>query len=81
MSTRRVCRHAEYVDTQNGQVVTYHVWQTDLSEAGWLDWSHARQIVGAKRTAIDPKTGEVSVGNRYYVSSKSVSELLEPQAH
>jgi hypothetical protein len=51
------------------------VWQTDLSEAGWLDWSHARQIVRAKRTAIDPKTGEVSVGNRYYLSTKSVSEL------
>ena len=66
---------AEHVDTQNGQVVTYHIWQTDLSEAGWLDWSHARQIVRVQRTAIDPETGEARVGNRYYVSSKTVTEL------
>jgi hypothetical protein len=55
---------AEHVDTQNGQVVTYHTWQTDLSGAGWLDWSHARQIVRVQRTAIDPETGEARVGNR-----------------
>jgi len=66
---------AGYVDTQNGRVVTYQAWQTDLSEAGWLDWSHARQIVRVQRTAMDPETGEVSEGNRYYVSSKTVSEL------
>ncbi len=34
--------HASYTDTQNGQVVSYHLWRYDLSDCGWLDWHHAR---------------------------------------
>ena len=64
-----------YVDAQNGQVIEYHAWQYDLSTRGWLDWTHARQLVRIQRTACDPKTGEVTVGNRFYVSSKSPDAL------
>ena len=71
---------ASYVDTQNGQVVTYHVWRTDLSIAGWLGWTHARQLVRVQRVAEDPKTGNKTVGNRYYVSSKSTTALSSNDA-
>ena len=76
LSQRRKARaHASYTDTQNGQVVTYHLWRYDLSDCGWLDWAHARQLVRVQRTAEDPKTGEIVVGNRYYVSSKTTDAL------
>jgi hypothetical protein len=40
-------------DSQNGKVVTYRVWQHDLGKEGWLDWTHARQLVRVQRTALD----------------------------
>ena len=72
---RKQRAHESYVDSQNGHVVTYHVWLYDLSEQGWLDWIHARQLVRVQRTSEDTKTGEKTVGNRYYVSSKSMEAL------
>ncbi|MFC1612223.1 ISAs1 family transposase, partial [Myxococcota bacterium] len=69
-----------YVDTQNGYVVTYHVWHEDLSEHGWLDWSHARQLVRVQRVAEHPTTGHRTVGNRYYVTSKTSSQLAPKDA-
>jgi predicted transposase YbfD/YdcC len=63
------------VDIQNGKVVTYRVWQHDLTDEGWLNWSHARQLVRIKRTVEDPQSGEVKEGNRFYVSNKKPSEL------
>jgi len=69
-----------YNDTQNGYVVTYHVWHEDLSEQGWLDWSHARQLVRVQRVAEHPTTGHKTVGNRYYVTSKISSELKPKDA-
>lgn len=67
-----------YTDTQNGYVVTYHVWHADLSEHGWLNWKHARQLIRVQRVAEHPTTGHKTVGNRYYVTSKTSSEL-EPR--
>jgi predicted transposase YbfD/YdcC len=72
---RKQRAHESYVDSQNGQVVTYHAWGHDLGGEGWLDWTHARQLVRVQRTAEDPKTGNKSVGNRYYVSSMSTDRL------
>jgi predicted transposase YbfD/YdcC len=69
-----------YSDTQNGAAVTYHVWTADLGEHGWLDWTHARQLVRVRREAHDSQTGEVKVGNRYYVSSKPSSDMLPEHA-
>lgn len=66
-----------YVDTQNGYVVTYHVWHADLSEHGWLNWAHARQLIRVQRIAEHPVTGHKTVGNRYYVTSKA-SSMLKP---
>lgn len=67
--------HASYADTQNGEVVTYYLWRTELGEQGWLDWTHARQIVRIQRIAEHPVTGRRSVGNRYYVLSESSDAL------
>jgi predicted transposase YbfD/YdcC len=71
---------ASYVDTQNGQIISYHLWRYDLGEDGRLDWTHARRLVRVQRTAEDPKTGEISVGNRYYVTSKSPNALAARSA-
>lgn len=60
-------------DKQNGKLVTYHLWQHDLSEQGWLDWTHARQLVRVQRTVVDPTTGAKTVGNRYYVSNRTTT--------
>jgi len=62
-------------DAQNGKVITYRVWQHDLTDQGWLDWTHARQLLRVQRTAEDPDTGHVATGERYYVLSKPVAEL------
>jgi predicted transposase YbfD/YdcC len=67
--------HATATDSQNGQVVTYHLWRYDLSDHGWLDWTHARQVVRVRRTTESTQTGEVTVGNRYYVTNKSLDAL------
>lgn len=64
-----------YSDKQNGKLVTYHVWRHDLGEQGWLDWTHARQLVRVQRITFDPRTGETKIGNRYYVSSQSTDAL------
>lgn len=63
------------VDHQNGKVVTYRLWQHDLTDQGWLDWTHARQVVRLERTAEDTNTGKLEVGDRYYVCNKTPSEL------
>jgi hypothetical protein len=81
LSKRRKQRaHASYSDMQNGQLITYHVWCYDLTEQGWLDWTHARQIVRVQRTAEEPDTGKKTVGNRYYVTSLSTAELSAQDA-
>ena len=69
------CAEGHYVDKQNGQVIEYHAWRYDLSEQGWLDWPHGRQLIRVQRTATSPKTGEVTVGNRFYVTSMPPSAL------
>ena len=62
-------------DTQNGKVVTYHLWQHDLSEQGWLSWTHARQVVRVQRVAEDPTTGQKTIGQRFYVCNKTPAQL------
>jgi len=66
---------ASLVDHQNGQVVTYRLWQHDLTEQGWLGWTHARQLVRVERTVEDPRTGDKKVGNRFYVGNRTPTEL------
>jgi len=66
---RRARAAATYSDCENGQQVTYHLWGYDLEGAGWLDWTHARQLLRVERLAEASATAERTVGNRYYVTS------------
>jgi hypothetical protein len=66
---RRARAAASDTDTENGELCTYHLWRYDLEGAGWLDWTHARQLLRVERIAEKPHTGERTVGNRYYVTS------------
>ena len=79
LGRRRVAAF-EYADNQNGYTVTYRVWCHDLSDHGWLNWTHARQLVRVQRIAEHPTTGKKTVGNRYYVTSKSPGELESENA-
>ena len=66
---------ASYTDAENGEVVEYRVWTYDLTAHGWLDWTHARQLVRVQRVATCPKTGKQAVGNRYYVTNCSTRRM------
>ena len=72
---RKAQAQASYTDTQNGDVVEYYLWRTELGEQGWLDWTHARQLIRVQRIADNPRTGKRSVGNRYYVLSQTGDDL------
>jgi hypothetical protein len=76
---RRQRAHATYSDAQNGKAVTYYLWRYDLTEQGWLKWTHARQLIRVQRVTEDLATGNKTVGNRYYVSSEAPA-ALEPNA-
>ena len=62
-------------DQQNGKIISYHLWQHDLSEQGWLSWTHARQLVRVQRIEEDPDTGKKKIGNRFYVCNLTPTEL------
>jgi hypothetical protein len=66
---RRARAVASYTDTENGELCTYHLWRYDLEGAGWLDWTHSRQLLRVERIAEKLQTGEHIVGNRHYVTS------------
>jgi len=77
---RRQPAHATYSDAQNGKTVTYSLWRYDLTEQGWLKWTHARQLIRVQRVTEDPATGKKTVGNRYYVSSEAPAALAPSAA-
>ncbi len=64
-----------FEDHQKGKTITYFLWQEALPEQGCFDWTHARQLIRVQRIVEDPKSGEVTIGNRYYVSNKTTREL------
>ena len=64
-----------FEDRQKGQNIIYHLWRESLSSQGCYDWTHARQLIRIQRTVEDLKTGEVTIGNRYYVTNKKANEL------
>ena len=67
---------ANVSEHRDAKAVTYRVWCYDLMGQGWLDWTSARQLCRVQRTVVDRATGkEESVGNRYYVTSKTPAEL------
>ena len=61
-------------EERSGNMVAYQVFMHDLSEAGWLEWEHARQVVRVERVVSDDE-GQVSCESRYFVCSLSPEEL------
>jgi predicted transposase YbfD/YdcC len=59
---------AEYTQVQRekGCRVTHRLFRASLS--GYLQWTHARQLVRVERT-VESASGEVTVGNRYFVTN------------
>jgi len=72
---RRARARTSYTDTENGELCTYHLWTYDLEGAGWLDWTHARQLLRVERLAEKLQTDERTVGNRYYVTSLAPADF------
>lgn len=67
-----VCRpDLEMREVRGGKEVIYRLWQHELPE-GYGAWVHARQLVRVERVVVGHQDGDVSVGNRYYISSKGV---------
>ena len=52
--------HATYSDAQNGKIVTYTLWRTDLGEEGWLKWTHAHRLNGLD----GPRRAQYHIGLR-----------------
>jgi len=62
------------IERRGGKDVRYRVWQHEL-EAGFEGWTHARQLVRVERIVAGDADGDVTAGNRYYVSDKTIKEL------
>jgi predicted transposase YbfD/YdcC len=59
---------AEVSETRHekGARVTHRLYRVTIR--GFLDWTHARQLVRVERT-VEQKSGELTVGNRYFVTN------------
>ena len=51
---------------EKGTRVTHRLYRAPI--AGFLNWKHARQLVRVERS-VEHKSGEVTVGNRYFVTN------------
>ncbi len=69
-----------HIETRNGETVVYRIWTMPVAE-GTLGWKGARQLIRIQRVTVDNATEEVSVGERYFVSSEGPEELEALQAY
>ena len=66
--------HAEVSETrrEKGARITHRLFRATIR--GFLEWTHARQLVRVERTVERPD-GEVTVGNRYFVTNLVTGRL------
>jgi len=57
---------------ERGCRITHRLYRVTIR--GFLDWTHARQLVRVERT-VEQKSGEVTVGNRYFVTNLVTGRL------
>lgn len=69
-----------HIETRNGETVVYRIWTTQIAE-GMLGWDGANQLIRLQRITVDNATEEVSVGERFFVSSESPDELDALEAY
>jgi predicted transposase YbfD/YdcC len=73
--------HAQYDDRREGHRVSYDAWAYDLGDSGWLQWTHARQLIRIRRVVDDIGTGHrISEGNRFYVTNQKPRKLSSKRA-
>ncbi len=69
---------AETTDLAGSQIVIRRLFLTE-EMTGFLDWRHLRTVVRVQCERIDKTTGEVSVENRYYLTSLTHDRLTGDQ--
>lgn len=59
----------ETTERARGKRITHRLYRLQL-EGGYLEWTHARQLIRVERVVADPETGDVeSEGNRFFVTN------------
>jgi hypothetical protein len=69
---------AETCDKRDGKLIVRQLWRTSEA-AGYLDWSHLRQIWLVRQTTTVLATGEVSEEDRFFLTSLEAEALTGPQ--
>jgi len=71
---KRASTSVQTVDLDGGKIVTRRVWLSSKI-AGWHDYPGLRTAIRVHSATEDIATGEVSVEDRYYISSLAAGEL------
>lgn len=66
------------VEVSGGQVITRRIFLTDKMK-GWNGWSHLQTVIRTECTREDKTKGDVSVENRYYLSSLTPDKMTGEQ--
>jgi len=66
-------------EERSGRTVAYDVWIEPLP-AGFLGWTHARQLVRVRRVTAGDAPDDKTTGDRYYVSSETPEQLGAKEA-
>jgi len=69
-----------HLETYNGKTLVYRIWTMKIAE-GTLDWEGARQLIRIQRVAIDNADEQVTIHDRYFVSTESPVELSPLEAY
>jgi hypothetical protein len=69
-----------HIETSHGKTLIYRVWQMKVAD-GTCGWEGTRQLIRLQRIAVDNDDEEVTVGERYFVSSESPDELEALEAY
>jgi hypothetical protein len=65
---------AETTDLESSEVVVRRLWLTE-ELADWLDWTHLKTVVRVQYERLNKLTGEVTVEDRYYITSMAALRL------
>lgn len=69
-----------HIETSHGQTLIYRVWRMKVADRT-CGWEGTRQLIRLQRIAVDNDDEEVSVGERYFVSSESPDKLDALEAY
>jgi hypothetical protein len=70
---------AETYEKRDGKLITRQLWRS-AEAAGYLDWTHLKEMWLVRQTTEVLQTGEVSVEDRFFLSSLEPDALTGAQA-